>query len=201
MMSFAVFSTFILFQVTYAANIRVTKTSAGQIKIGDVLEVTISINNLESSGANVTVHETITGADPVDPPTFNTAKCPPNVRYCAVPPFYLWNAIINPNSVYTITYKIKPLTVSEYGIAPTMVTVGEETFYSNNLNVIVHCIPNGKCEADKGENNVNCPEDCKSAPNVTTKNGIPWIYIVLIISLVAAVVVAYFLLKNYTIQT
>lgn len=158
-----IFSTLILLQISYAADIQVTKSSASQIKIGDILEVTISINNLGSSAIDVAVKESIAGADPVDPSAFNIVKCPPDIKLCAELPYYSWNVTLNPSSIYTITYKIKPLTLGTFKIPATKVTnVLGEVFYSDSLQISVLCNSNSICESNLGENYFNCPQDCPS---------------------------------------
>jgi len=158
---FIFFFTLFFLQISYASNIEITKTSKSKITIGDELEVEISISNLENSEIEVSVKEQITNADPVQPESFYTKKC--QVGFCVEPPFYMWNVTLSPLSTYTIDYKIKPLSFGNFSIPPTEVkTSSGELFYSNRLNVIVHCITNGICQPDKGENYFTCPEDCPS---------------------------------------
>jgi hypothetical protein len=156
-----VLSLLFFLQASCAVNIQVTKTAKESININDTLEVSISINNLENFEVPVSVKEHIADADPVQPQNFSTEACP--YSFCIELPFYSWNVTLQPMSVYKITYKIKPLSFGSFVIPPTEVqTSSGEIFYSNTLNVAVHCKTNGACEPGLGENYFTCPEDCPS---------------------------------------
>lgn len=159
---FIIFLTFcLLVNSSFALNIEVNKTAIDAINFGDILEVKIAIHNLENREIPVSVKEHITSADPIEPQNFSTGKCP--YTFCSEPPYYSWNVTLQPLSIYTITYKIKPLSFGDLVIPPTEVrTSSGETFYSDSLSVSVKCNQNGICEPDIGENYFTCREDCPS---------------------------------------
>jgi len=75
-----------------------------------------------------------------------------------ITPYYEWRFTLEMNSIWNISYRVKPFGIGTIRIKPTtaITTIGE--FYSNSLTVRVKCNGNGICE--KGENPVNCLEDC-----------------------------------------
>lgn len=149
------------FEASSAINIQVVKNGTTEVAFGDILEVNIKINNLENSEVQISVKEHIQNADPVQPESFYAGKCP--YKFCVEPNYYLWNVTIPPFSLYTITYRIKPLSFGNFVIPPTEVqTSSGENFYSESLNVVVHCKTNAICEPELGENYLTCPEDCSS---------------------------------------
>lgn len=159
--SLIIFSLLLQSQISHAANIEVVKNSTKDIQFGDILEVSVKINNLENSDIQVNVKEHIANADPIQPGSFSTEKCP--YKICIEWPYYEWNITLPSLSAYTITYKIKPKTIGIFSIGPTEVqTSSGQVFESDTLVVNVHCISNGICEQDKGENYFTCPEDCPS---------------------------------------
>jgi hypothetical protein len=161
MFSITIFYIILSIQTAFAANLNVTKNAKTEIKVGDILEVNVTITNLENTEISVSVKEHITNADPVQPESFYSGNCP--YKMCIEPNYYEWNVTIPASSIYTITYKIKPLSFGSFTIPPTEVqTSSGENFYSSSLDILVHCIPNGKCEPNKGENYYTCPQDCPS---------------------------------------
>jgi hypothetical protein len=155
------FFLFFLLQKSYAANIQIVRNAPTEINFGDILEVNISINNLENSELWISVKEHIANADPVYPESFYTERCP--VKFCVEYPFYEWNVTIPSLSTYTITYQVKPKGIGIFSIGPTEVTTSSgQLFESDALVIKVHCIANGICEPNKGENYITCPEDCPS---------------------------------------
>ncbi len=155
---------FLLFiNAAYADRINITKTAPNQINFGDILEVNITIVNLENKQLAIIVEEQISGADPIDPPEFIIQNMSDGGLIAWRPPYYEWKINLTPKETYNIIYKIKPLSFGDYHIGPTMVSVPSgETFYSNSVDVLVKPESNKICEPEKGENYFNNPEDCLS---------------------------------------
>jgi hypothetical protein len=156
-----IFFAILFLKASFALDVQVVKTAPGSIKFGDILDVSITINNLENSGIPVTIKEYIANADPIQPQSFYIEECP--TGFCVKPPYYSWNTTLQPKSIYTISYKIKPLSFGNFDIPPTEVQASSgDRIYSNSLTVVVRCESNGICEPNSGENYFTCLEDCPS---------------------------------------
>jgi len=118
-----------------------------QIKLGEILEVSIIIKNLGDEEIQVTVKELVGDADPINPPELEKIQIPDDCRFCIAPPFYSWSLTLNPGETKTITYKIKPKSSGDFLFSPTTVTVmAGETYYSDTAKTIVRCNQNNLCE-------------------------------------------------------
>ncbi len=201
----------ILSQSVFALNITVLKTVPEKINLGEILQVNITVFNLEDSYVNVTVKEYISiSAEPVDPANF-TYETSSELEFAVSPPYYSWNATLAPNSKHEIIYKIKPLSFGNLFLSPTEVTTSSgEVFRSEPVGVSVERPKNGICEPDEGENYYTNPEDCPSgsedgvcdliedgrcdpdcAPEADSdcvQPRAPWLYAALIILVVAIIV-------------
>lgn len=144
-----------------AEDIAIEKTAPEEIKIGSILIVNIVVHNFRDVYVNVKLRETVTNADPIDPPELIIPKIPSDIKV-VIPPFYEWNFVLGPNSTKTIVYKIKPLNPGYYMLGPTRAYTDFGSFYSNSLTVVVACNMNDICEPDEGENYFTCSEDCPS---------------------------------------
>ncbi len=146
-----------------AQTLRVTKPVPEEIRLGDVLEVNIIIENLENRRIDIYVKEMIGNAEPIDPPELNQPSSPTGCKYCMPPPYYSWDMTLQSEETRTIVYKIKPVHPGEFLFSRTIVTTSDgETYYSNLAITYVRCNENGVCEKDLVENYFNCPEDCSS---------------------------------------
>jgi hypothetical protein len=144
------------------ADLDVIKQAPSEINFGSILEVNITIENLEDKEITASVKEFVVGCDPVDPKEFIIPEIPNNMIAIS-PPYYLWNITLQPNSNYIITYRVRPLNFGKLSLSPTEVkTSSEETFYSNSLTILIKPKSNGICEPENGENYHTNPVDCPS---------------------------------------
>lgn len=147
----------IFISLVNAQNINVVKDAPDSININEVLKVDISVNNPSNSEKSYDITETIPqGFTLINP------KEPDNIeqRNGISVMLYHWKITIQPNKIFTLSYKIKPNQVGEYTIPPTKVDdVSTNTIYlSQPKQLIVMCAPDNKCQDN--ENYINCPQDC-----------------------------------------
>lgn len=144
-----------------SVNLIVTKTiSAQEIRLGQPIQVTIQIQNLEVQDVNVTVQETFL----------------PDVTY-SLPPsegayegyhfqYYPWSLTVPAQSTQTISFSATPLAVGLYSFMPTLVSSGASQYNATAPSINVVCVANSVC--DSGENYLFCPADCSTGIQDTT---------------------------------
>src|SRR3989338_549679 len=140
-----------------AQGTNVIKDTQGIVKVNEVVEVNININNPNDFESSYEIIEMIpNGFSLIDPgqPDETQQRDAISIR------MYKWMIKIDPQKIFTIKYKIKPDEVGEYIIPPTKVNDlrTSEIFLSEPKKILVLCVPNNKCEGN--ENSFNCPEDC-----------------------------------------
>ena len=103
--------------IVASQEVQVVKESLNEIKLNDVIEVKIHISNPSSAEKEFNIIENLPqNIEVIDPVKVFTKKNDAlEVKY------YEWITKISPNSIKTITYKIKPLSLGEYSIGPTRV--------------------------------------------------------------------------------
>jgi hypothetical protein len=148
----------ILINITFAQNIDIIKESPTEIKLNEVIEIKIHVYNPSSVEKGFGIIENLPqNIEIIEPKkTFTKMYDGLEIKY------YNWEITVSPNSVKTIIYKIKPLSLGVYVITPTEVTSksDNEILYGNPVTFNVKCIPDDKC--DNGENKATCPEDCST---------------------------------------
>ncbi|MBN2251263.1 MAG: hypothetical protein JW724_04240 [Candidatus Altiarchaeota archaeon] len=153
-----------------AEGLTVKKTCAPEIKLGDVLEVSITIKNGLGESLNLDVREYMVDAETIEAPEAQREVEPvlpankSSVIYWFTP-YYQWIFNLKPAEEKTLAYRIRPQSLGKLNIGPTEVRTPRETYYSNILTVTVKCNANKVCEGKFRENSINCPEDCPSGFN------------------------------------
>lgn len=136
----------------------VIKESSPEIKLGEIMEIKIHIYNPSSIEKQFMIIEDLPGNVEVIEPaeTFTKMYDSLEIKY------YNWRTKVSPNSIKTITYKIKPLSLGVKVILPTQMysLIDDESLISNPVTFNVKCVPDNKCE--KEENSATCPEDCST---------------------------------------
>ena len=139
-----------------AQELQVVKESNPEIKLGDIIEIKIHISNPSQTEKEFSIKEILPkDIEVIDPTTFSTKR-----NDALEVSYYSWITLISPNSIKTITYKIKPLSLGEYSISSTKVIDNSNLneIESNSITFKVNCVPDNKC--DLKENSILCPEDC-----------------------------------------
>ena len=144
--------------IALAQEIKVVKESVPEIGLNEVIEIKIHISNSYSMEKEFTIEEILPQDVMVIAPEefFIKKNDALELKY------YEWTTKISPNSIKTITYQIRPLSLGEYSLGSTEVIDKSDlrSYSSNILTFNVKCIPNNKCEVDENIN--TCPEDCQS---------------------------------------
>ncbi len=154
----------ILTNIAMAQEIEVTKDSVPEIRLNEIIEINIRISNSYDSEKEVMIEEILPqDIQVISPEEFFIKK-----NDALELKYYEWITKISPNSIKTISYKIKPLSLSQYSIGSTEVIdkSNSRVYSSNTLTFNVKCIPNNKCEVYESSN--TCPEDCQTG----AKDGI-----------------------------
>ena len=142
--------------LAFAQNVDVVKESPSEINLNDVIEINIHVLNPYNTEREFLINENLPqDIEVIDPTIVFTKKNDAlEVKY------YEWKTTISPNSIKTITYKIRPLSLGEYSIGATEVidSLTIENYISNPITFKVKCISNNQCNAN--ENSLTCPEDC-----------------------------------------
>ena len=146
----------VLMNLAIAQNVQVVKESPQEINLNEIIEIKIHISNPSSTEGEFSIEEILPREIEVIDPTKTFTKRNDALEV----EFYKWVTTISPNSIKTINYKIKPLTLGEYSIGSTQVTYQSELFESNSITFRVKCIPNNQCEIN--EDSLTCPEDCST---------------------------------------
>ncbi len=155
---------FILFAIilstyAYAQEARINREVQSNANVNDVVIIRISILNPYDGERTFSIEEKLPNdiemvepSEPHETRFFNGIKAS----------FLKWELTINPGSVKSVEYKIRLKTPGEYSLSPTKVIdlKSKLDVKGNPSNIIVSCIPNGKCE--EGENYLNCNQDCKA---------------------------------------
>ena len=162
MIYLAIFIVFI--GIASAQSIEVVKDSVQEIRLNDIIEINVHISNNYDMKKEFSIEEILPqDVDVISPEQFSVRKNDAlEVKY------YNWITEISPNSIKTITYKIRPKSLGDYSIGETRVTDNSDSraYTSNVISFKVKCIPNSKCESN--ENSNTCPEDCSTG----AKDGI-----------------------------
>lgn len=140
-----------------AQELVVTRETPQQAKIGEILEVGITVKNPGGAAGDVFVKEMVPAyVEIVEPePVYEQWE---GLRA----EFFRWIDTMPADSEKTFTYKIKPLRVGELSFSPTTVLFDGGAFGSEPVSVQVACEPNGICDTNIGENFQTCPLDCIS---------------------------------------
>ena len=141
-----------------AQELQVVKEANSEIRLGDIIEIEIHLSNSFSIEKEFSIEEILPKEiEVIEPTAFSTRR-----NDALEVSYYSWITSISPNSIKTITYKIKPLSLGEYSISSTKVIDNSNLneANSNSLTFKVKCTPNNKC--DLNENIILCPEDCST---------------------------------------
>jgi hypothetical protein len=137
------------------AEVKIVRESQSEIDLGEILEIKIAILNNDTLDKEAVIFEQVSrNAELIQPDKANYVVSRNEVQY------FRWHGDLIANNVTVFTYKIKPIEPGVYESAPTKVVVGENTYFSSALSVLVNCLPDGKCEGN--ENYLNCVADCRS---------------------------------------
>src|SRR3989344_7805295 len=130
----------VLISLVNAQQINVVKDAPDAIKLQDILNVDISINNPEDIKKSYEIVEIIpqgfTLIQPSQPDDIEQ-------RDALLIMLYRWKTDIQPKNVFTINYKIKPNEVGEYTIPPTkVIDLSDNNIYlSEPKQILVLCNP------------------------------------------------------------
>ena len=148
--------TFLLVNIVFVQGLQVVKDAKSEISLGETIEINIHISNTFSEEKEFSIEEILPkNVEVIDPIIFSTKKNDALEVF-----YYQWITSVSPNSIKTITYKIKPLVLGEYSIGSTKVVDNLNEVESNTIIFKVNCVPNNKC--DLNENIILCPEDCSA---------------------------------------
>lgn len=149
----------ILLPLALAQDLIVTKTAPAELNLGEELTITIEITNSGAAEKQLFVKETLTSEEYFDyvDPTEPDGVVDPFTKT----PYFSWEITAPAGQTKTINYTIKTKMVGSLEIPPTRVTDEKEnTFTSEAIAIKIKCIPDDKCDIDKYENYITCPEDC-----------------------------------------
>jgi len=143
---------------TASAYITIEKEAPESIRLGDVLQVNITVHNQGHGAVNVSIKDTA-GTNPIEPEPIQR-KWAYGGLPAAEPPFYLWGVTVESWSEKTVYYKEKPSSPGPYHLGKATAYSEQGEVESNSLVVMVLCNQNGLCE--ENEDYRLCPEDCPS---------------------------------------
>ncbi|MFH1209591.1 MAG: hypothetical protein V1663_02270 [archaeon] len=162
---FLIFLLFFIFNIVSAQDIIITKETATEANLNDILEIKINILNNYQSTRTLEISEKLPdNILLIYPESITETKYYNGIRVN----FLKWNINIEPGQVSTVSYKIKPLQLGTYTLSQTTARdiFTTDTFTSNSLSFKINCVPNNLC--DSNENYLTCPIDCRSG----SKDGI-----------------------------
>lgn len=135
-----------------AAQVSLERSLPDEVFEGSPLVVRINISNSGTVSEDIAVEERVfMPAEYVEP------KAPKVKMWGGLSVEYLeWNLSVGPGSSETLSYILRPTSPGLFGFPPTIVR-GKGISYGESGQVLVRCVPDGKC--DPGENVMNC-EDC-----------------------------------------
>lgn len=143
--------------IVYSVDI-VSRTAPEEIKLGDVLEVTITVTNPTDDKLNMEVSEQL----PLDIEFIEPTAPTETKKYDALSVSILkWPISLEAGETKTINYKVKPTALGEFSSPATEAkdTATKQSYpASSDLTVMVKCSQDSTC--GDGENYLNCPEDC-----------------------------------------
>ena len=158
----AIFLMILISGLVSAQSVTILKTAPSEIKLGDNLNVKISIQNNLNEKISLNVRETVIGATAIDPQLITSSGSDPKIK-AIMPPYFQWSIDVDANSKKDISYIIKPEKAGDYVISPTTATSTDgDTFNSDSLEVKVLCNSNKVCEPELGETYLTCSADCQS---------------------------------------
>jgi len=148
----------IMFANSVLAQIEVTKDSIPEIRLNDIIEINMRISNSYNTEKEFFIEEIL----PQDVQVISPEEIFIKKNDALEVKYYKWETKVSPNSIKTITYRIKPMSLGEYSIGSTEVIdkIDSSLYSSNILNFRVMCVPNNKCDAE--ESSSTCPEDCQT---------------------------------------
>lgn len=136
----------------------ISRTAPEEIKLGDILEVAITITNPTDNILDMEISEQL----PPDVEFIDPAAPTETKQYDALSFSILkWSVSLEAGETKTINYKIKPTALGEFSSPATEAkdTVTKQSYpASSDLTVMVKCSLDSTC--GEGENYLNCPEDC-----------------------------------------
>ncbi|MBM4453935.1 MAG: protein BatD [Chloroflexi bacterium] len=136
-------------------NIAVYRVAPSQATIGQKVWVTFILENGANVAKNITIVEKIGNAD------FDTSEA----KYIETPYgmkswYYEWKIKLPPKTNTTIGYWLIPKQIGSYVISPARIDIDGKTSYLQAGSIEIKCLTDGRCDAQSGENYLNCPEEC-----------------------------------------
>lgn len=171
-----IFSWLLILLAAYAADdVFISKSVPATAKLGDIIQVNITVTNRLDYTIDGSLEEIITGAETIEP----TLIYPSSTRgiVAARPPYVEWNVHIPPGASASFTYKIRTSQVGRYNYDLTTLTFGNFIYDTGaDQHTDILCNNNSVCETKYGETVLNCPNDCHSGAGDTlcqpTKDGV-----------------------------
>ena len=150
--------------------IRINREVQGTASVGETVNVKINVLNPYNEEKTFSIEEKLPNdvemvypSEPHETKFFNGIKVS----------FLKWEKKISPGNVISLEYKIKPKFPGEYSLSPTTVVdlSSGRDIKGKSSNIVVSCVANGIC--DRGENYLNCNQDCKADANDGVCNPAP----------------------------
>lgn len=204
---FSFFSFLLFAQIILSADITITKhlsTNSIKYRSGEIVEVYLDITNNKNENIEGTLTDSFPRYAGIVGKEYDRLSLVPVVS---------WNVSIDAGKTQTLSYglNISDVPLSPEGflnatLAPAFLDINSVKYQSNSAWIYISDVPKPKekcnynfvCEPELGETPEICPQDCSTIQN-QPPSEIPWLYIGIIVVLVAIPII-YYIRKNYRIQ-
>lgn len=146
--------------VASAVDIFIYREAPTQMKLNNIVQINITIENKASVEKNITIKELFGDFEAISPQPIIPQGTQGMIG--VEPPYYEWNFVLKPSSNKTIDYIVKFTKIGDVILSPTSVYVDNEIVYNEIQIVKVSCNKNSLCESSLNENYFTCVEDCPS---------------------------------------
>ncbi|MBN2095642.1 MAG: hypothetical protein JW727_06335 [Candidatus Aenigmarchaeota archaeon] len=148
----------ILAPISFAESVHVYRDFPGEARIGSVIQINLTVENLGASVIEATIQENVGDYTVIEPTPVSYVGTPGIIGFRL--PYFEWNVTVGPMQNETVYYRVNLTSPGEVLLSPATVIVGDEYIYSDSGSISVICNQNGDCESLLNENCFNCPEDC-----------------------------------------
>ena len=144
--------------ISFADGIHIYREYPNQSRIGSVIQINITVENLGLLEITATIQENVGDYTVIEPPPVIPKGTPGMIGLR--PPYFEWNITVGPMQNETVYYRVNLTSPGEIMFSPTAVITRNETFYTEPSSIKVICNQNGVCEQNLSESYLTCPEDC-----------------------------------------